>query len=91
MTYEILLVGSLKLVSIPNMGLELYLPISAILGFFLFLVINDVWRAKTKNANTKMPPGPSKLPLIGNIHQLIGAMPHHSLAKLAKQYGPLMK
>ncbi|KAK7316832.1 hypothetical protein RJT34_00581 [Clitoria ternatea] len=66
---------------------------SLIPSFFLFLVIifSIVWRSKTKpsSSNSKLPPGPPKLPIIGNIHQL-GAMPHHGLAELSKQYGPLM-
>ncbi|CAJ1963937.1 unnamed protein product [Sphenostylis stenocarpa] len=67
------------------------IPSLAILPFFIFLftVFSIFWRSKTKSSNTRLPPGPPKLPLIGNLHQL-GAMTHHDLAKLSHQYGPLM-
>ncbi|CAJ1971496.1 unnamed protein product [Sphenostylis stenocarpa] len=76
---------------LASMGFELHNSLSTILPFFIlvFMLINILWRSKTKNSNSKLPPGPRKLPLIGNIHHL-GTQIHRSLAGLALQYGPLM-
>ncbi|KAJ4827263.1 hypothetical protein Tsubulata_028107, partial [Turnera subulata] len=44
-------------------------------------------RNQTKRA--KLPPGPARLPIIGNLLDL-GDKPYKSLARLAKVHGPLM-
>ncbi|GMJ07287.1 TRANSPARENT TESTA 7, CYTOCHROME P450 75B1 [Hibiscus trionum] len=38
----------------------------------------------------KFPPGPKPWPIIGNFN-LIGSLPHQSLHKLSRRYGPLMQ
>ncbi|PON94055.1 Cytochrome P450, E-class, group I [Trema orientale] len=74
---------------------HLFSSFSALLPFLLFMLmilkIATGKRTKTTNSSTpKLPPGPWKLPVIGNLHQLIGYLPHHRLRDLANKYGPLM-
>ncbi|KAL2482658.1 Cytochrome [Forsythia ovata] len=54
---------------------------------FLFKVFYDA--ASSSKNRKKLPPSPSRFPVIGNLHQL-GLYPHRSLQSLSKRYGPLM-
>ncbi|KAL2548329.1 Cytochrome [Forsythia ovata] len=57
---------------------------------FIFLLVKGLKKSNSPNKNKKLPPSPWKLPLIGNMHQLVGAPPHHALKKVTDKYGPVV-
>ena len=72
---------------------QLVLYFSALLFFiFLTLIVQKIGNKPRKRDETtsKIPPGPTKLPIIGNIHNLLSSQPHRKLRDLALKYGPLM-
>ncbi|XP_059442675.1 flavonoid 3'-monooxygenase [Corylus avellana] len=65
-------------------------PFSLILGtiafaIFLYYLLN----LRTHGHRLRLPPGPKPWPIIGNLPHM-GTVPHHSLAAMARTYGPLM-
>ncbi|NP_001351714.1 cytochrome P450 monooxygenase [Cicer arietinum] len=62
-----------------------------VLTFTLLLLLKfliPTTKSNKKN-HSKLPPGPTPLPIIGNLLKL-GNKPHHSLANLADIHGPIM-
>ncbi|KAM6987522.1 LOW QUALITY PROTEIN: cytochrome P450 2Y3 [Tautogolabrus adspersus] len=55
------------------------------------LIVALLWLLRVKNTKKyKLPPGPTALPVIGNLPQLQKDAPFKSFLKLSKTYGPVM-
>ncbi|XP_009627815.1 premnaspirodiene oxygenase-like [Nicotiana tomentosiformis] len=57
--------------------------------FLFFLPLLFIFIKDNKRGHN-LPPGPWKLPMIGNLHNLLNSLPHVALKELAARYGPLM-
>lgn len=56
----------------------------------LLLLVTIIFTRKSQSSKLKLPPGPPKLPIIGNLHYLNG-LPHKCLLNLWKIHGPVMQ
>ncbi|KAL1555523.1 premnaspirodiene oxygenase-like [Salvia divinorum] len=69
--------------------LDLITAFAALLLPAIFFFINKWKRSKDSKSMKQLPPGPRKLPIIGNLHQMRNP-PFRCFRDLSNQYGPLM-
>ncbi|KAK9078607.1 hypothetical protein SSX86_002664 [Deinandra increscens subsp. villosa] len=58
--------------------------------FFIFYTFLNINLRSNNNSSINLPPNPPNLPIIGNLHQLLGKPRHQALWQLSKQYGPVL-
>ena len=65
---------------------------SVLLASLIIILLMLVRLWKTSKGKGRVPPGPKKLPIIGNLHQLTGGgLPHHAVTRLCEKFGPVVK
>ncbi|CAI8596701.1 unnamed protein product [Vicia faba] len=74
------------------MDFQAVFPTTLLTILFLSIIVTLTLKKKIKKVDSipNIPPGPWKLPIIGNIANLLGSPPHRKLRDLANKYGPLM-
>ncbi|KAK1390127.1 Costunolide synthase [Heracleum sosnowskyi] len=65
-------------------------PFSILSSLIVVILFVSLFKKLKRKSKSNLPPGPWKLPIIGNMHQVAGKIPHLALRELAEKCGPLM-
>ncbi|XP_032998573.1 cytochrome P450 2K6-like [Lacerta agilis] len=63
--------------------------IPTLLLFILTVIFILKWRCFWNRSSKNLPPGPTPLPLVGNLHMMDLKRPYRTMLKLSKEYGPI--
>ncbi|KAI3820921.1 hypothetical protein L1987_08475 [Smallanthus sonchifolius] len=66
--------------------------LTSVLVIFMFNIFLRRLKSNKSSISVdpKLPPNPPKLPIIGNLHHLVGKPHHQALWQLSQKYGPVM-
>ncbi|OEL13376.1 4-hydroxyphenylacetaldehyde oxime monooxygenase [Dichanthelium oligosanthes] len=82
--------SDLLLSSLPQQQWQPVLLLALVSVVSGLLLLTRSWSSLSHRKGLKLPPGPAKVPLLGNLLQL-GPLPHRTLRDLARIHGPVMQ
>ncbi|XP_075057406.1 cytochrome P450 2K1-like [Mixophyes fleayi] len=66
-------------------------PVTILLSVVVVLYLANAFYNQKQNYGKNFPPGPTPLPIIGNMHTIDMAKPHNTFIELSKKYGSIFR